>query len=325
MDPDWRPTATRSALQMRANLVQSIRAFFQQRDVLEVETPLLGIASTSDPALESFATCYDGPDLPKNTALFLQTSPEFHMKRLLAAGSGSIYQLCKAFRNGESGRRHNPEFTILEWYRLDFSLEQLIDEVAALVCQVMAQELPYEQISYAEMFQRYVGIDPHAASAEDLRRAAVQHQIPGADQCILPHRDAWLDLLLTSLIEHQLGIDQLTFVVDYPASQAALAQIKPGQPPVARRFELYLQGMELANGFQELTDSVEQRERWLHDQQQRQQNGQSVAVLDQRLLAALTAGVPACAGVALGVDRLLMLRCQAQSLDEVLAFPLIRA
>lgn len=319
---DWQPTATPTALQARAALYARIRAFFAGRQVLEVETPVLSHAAVSDPYLNPLYTQVNQPGVGEHR-LFLHTSPEYPMKRLLAAGSGCIYQLCKVFRNDESGRLHNPEFTLLEWYRLGFDDRALMTEIEALL-QVAFQrpELQVERRSYGALFQQHLGVNPHQATAAQLAELATRElDISGAVEEV----SDWLNLLFSHLIEPQL--QQPTFVYDYPACQAALARIADdgeGQP-VAKRFELFMQGTELANGYQELTDGDEQARRFHADQQRRQTLGLAVLPTDQHLVEALAAGLPDCAGVALGVDRLLMLVTGADSIHSVLAFPLERA
>jgi len=326
---DWRPTATLGMLKLRARMLRDIRTFFAARGVLEVETPMLSQAATPDPALDSFSTTYTGPGAAQGDALYLHTSPEFPMKRLLAAGSGSIYQLCKVFRNGESGRLHNPEFTMLEWYRVDYDHHQLMDEVAALVSAVLVNRLklgPVERLSYRDAFQLHAGLDPHVASHSEFLDAARAHDIKAPTSMRDPHDlGAWRDLLLTHIVEPHLGRGQLTFLYDFPASQASLARIHPGDPPLAARFELYVNGIELANGFHELGDSAEQRLRFERQLHVRETTGHRKVPLDERLLAALEAGLPDCAGVALGFDRLVMLVAGKASLQDALGFPLDRA
>jgi lysyl-tRNA synthetase class 2 len=326
---DWRPSGTLEVLKLRARMLERIRAFFSARNVLEVDTPALSAAATPDPALASLVTRYTGPGAPHGQLLYLHTSPEFAMKRLLAAGSGSIYQICKVFRDGESGRSHNPEFTMLDWYRVSMSHHQLIDEVADLVMQVLAGSRALqspEQLSYQEIFERHLGIDPHTATAANCAQAARAHgvTIPSG---LFEHHDVaiWRDLLLSHLIEPELGRDRLTFVYDYPASQASLARIRPGHPPLAERFELYLNGVELANGFHELADVSEQRTRFERQLHARATAGLAPVPLDQHLLAALSEGLPDCSGVALGFDRLVMLAAGARSIADVMPFPVDRA
>jgi len=322
---DWRPTARLEVLAARARALAAIRGFFDKAGVLEVETPALSFAAGTDPALASLGTTYTGPAAPHGAALYLHTSPEFAMKRLLAAGSGPIWQLCKVFRDGERGRRHNPEFTLLEWYRPGFGLHDLMDEVAALLRVVLGADLAEERLSYVQAFDRALGIDPHRAGIAALRGAALRTALAGVDALELPGRDAWLDLLMSHCVEPGLGAAGLTFVYDFPASQAALARVRDGDPPVAERFEVYVSGVELANGFHELADAAEQRRRFAADNARRRASGLPEMPVDERLLAALAAGLPDCCGVALGVDRLVMLATGAARIDEVIAFPLERA
>ncbi|MFO7593086.1 MAG: EF-P lysine aminoacylase EpmA [Pseudomonadota bacterium] len=315
---DWRPTAPLESLQQRARILQRIRAFFDERGVMEVETPVLSAAAITDPHLESFSTRYTGPGHAERMPLYLHTSPEFPMKRLLAAGSGAIFQLGKVFRQGEAGRRHNPEFTLLEWYRPGFDHKELMDEVAALVAPLLGLESEaVERLSYREAFLRHAGIDPLTAPLEALQQSARMHGISGFDG--ESERDVWLDLLLTHCIEPELGREGLCFLYDYPASQAALARLNPDDPRVAERFELYYRGIELANGFHELADSGEQRKRFEAELRGRKEQRLEPVPMDERLLAALDF-LPDCAGVALGVDRLVMLALGAESIEEVIAF-----
>ena len=252
---------------------------------------------------------------------YLQTSPEYAMKRLLAAGSGAIYQICKVFRDGERGRRHNPEFTMLEWYRPGFDHHRLMDEVDALLQAVLGAAAA-ERISYADAFRRHAGIDPHAASDGELRSRVAALGVSGIAEL---DRDDLLNLLLTHTVEQRLGVSRPTFLFDYPASQAALARIRPGDPPVAERFEVFIDGVELANGFHELADPDEQRRRFAADLEERRRRGLPEVAVDERLLAALAAGLPDCAGVALGVDRLVMLKAGTRNIADVIAFPIDRA
>ncbi|VAX07350.1 Translation elongation factor P Lys34--(R)-beta-lysine ligase [hydrothermal vent metagenome] len=312
-------------LQARAGLLTKIRAYFAQAGVLEVTTPTCSRHANTDPALENFQVTYTGPGAPVGQPFYLHTSPEFHMKRLLAAGSGSIYQTCQVFRDGECGRQHNPEFSLLEWYRLGFDHHRLMADVAALVNGVLPEPRLVERHSYGDIFQHHLGVNPHDSTASALQACAVEQGIVGADRLDLPSRDAWLDLLLIHCIEPQLGRQKLSFIYDYPASQSSLARVRQDDTPVAERFELYMNGMELANGFHELTDSAEQRRRFEQDLIQREAAGQKPVPMDENLLAALAAGLPDCAGVALGIDRLLMQITGAKRIDDVLAFPLGRA
>ena len=320
---EWRPAASLAALRARAELYALIRRFFVAGGALEVETPIASHAGLTDPALESWRTAWTGPTGVE--PLWLHTSPEFPMKRLLAAGSGPIYQICKVFRDGERGRRHHPEFTLLEWYRPGWDLERLIAEVAELVRQALGQpERPVEILSYRQLFRDRLAIDPLHATLAELAACARGQGIAGVEQLSLDH-DGWLDLLLTHCLETGLGRGCLTFIRDYPPSQAALARLRPGPEPVAERFELYLEGVELANGFAELTDAAEQRRRFEQDQARRREQGLPVPPLDEAFLGALAGGMPEAAGVALGLDRLLMAITGASHIDQVLAFPIERA
>jgi lysyl-tRNA synthetase class 2 len=250
------------------------------------------------------------------------------MKRLLAAGSGSIYQISKVFRDGEAGRRHNPEFTLLEWYRTGFDHLHLMDEVEALVVSVLQGRLSLretQRLSYREAFVRHAGIDPHAADTVALGDCTRRHGIAMPAGMENADRSLWLDLLMTHVVEAQLGRECLCFVYDYPADQASLARIRPGAPALAERFELYVQGVELANGFHELADSAEQRRRFEQDNAARQARGLPVLPVDEHLLAALGHGLPDCAGVALGLDRLVMLAADARAIQDVISFPIDRA
>lgn len=318
---DWRPSATLEVLAARARMLAQIRAFFVERQVMEVETPLLSRHGVTDPALESLRLERAGI----GGARWLHTSPEFPMKRLLAAGSGPIFQICKVFRDDERGRRHHPEFTLLEWYRPGLAMHALMDEVAALVrCVLHRQDLAMQRIAYRDLFCSRLGLDPWSASPDARREAAIRRQVPGAAMLDLD-ADGWLDLLLSHCLEPGLGQDAMSFVYDYPPSQAALARIRDDARPVAERFELYINGMELANGFQELTDAAEQRRRFERDLDDRRGRSQAPVPMDEPFLSALAAGMPETTGVALGLDRLLMIAVGATQIDQVLAFPVERA
>lgn len=312
---DWQPAASPEYLKARAKLLQDIRSYFSDQVVMEVETPLISMAGNTDPEIQSVRTDGGG---------YLRTSPEFPLKRLLAAGSGDIFELGRVFRAGEAGRNHNPEFTMLEWYRTAFGYHRLMDEVAALVIhcgQGKFSDWSQQKLSYKQLFQQHLSLDPFTADIDELTNAAKKH---GINDIELGRRQ-WLDLLISHLIQPALPEDCLTFVYDFPADQAALANIRQDVPPVAERFELYLGRIELANGYQELTDSKEQQRRFECENIQRKKRGEPVYEIDKHLLAALAHGLPECAGVALGVDRLLMAICGADSLDEVVAFPFSRA
>lgn len=313
---NWQPSATMTTLRQRAHIMHQIRQFFISRDVLEVETPLMCHSSVSDPYIQSIPVTFQ-PKPQEEQRFYLQTSPEYAMKRLLAAGSGAIFQLCKSFRQSEVGRHHNPEFTMLEWYRPGFDHHQLMDEMDELLQHVLASH-PAERMTYATLFQRYLDIDVHQASIADLMACVRKHLHHFEGE--LQTKDAWLDLLMTHIIEPQLGLHKPTFVYDFPASQAALARLIPGNPPLAARFEVYIRGMEIANGFFELQDANEQRKRFEENNVARTQLGLPTMSLDEYFLAALEHGLPDCAGVALGIDRLMMLATKAESIAEVLSF-----
>lgn len=318
---DWQPSAKLHNLQLRAHLLRSIRQFFLQRGVLEVETPVLSSAAPTDPSIESIQAQLQVAGSVQATPVFLQTSPEFAMKRLLANGSGAIYQVCKVFRQGEQGSRHNPEFTMLEWYRPGFDHFQLMNEVEELVAEILGIDSITRQ-TYRQVFQQYLAIDPHQATVQQLKSIAKSHiEIEMDDD----DKDTWLNLLLSHLIEPKL--DGAVFIYDYPSTQAALAKIErdANDVSVAKRFELFINGMEIANGYFELTDAQEQSARFEKDQSIRKQKGLPQNPADARLLAALQHGMENCAGVALGFDRLAMLAANADHINEVISFPIDRA
>lgn len=313
----WRPSAALAILRTRARILNTIRAFFAARDVLEVETPLLCHTSVTDPYIQSIPAFFQAhPDQPQHR-YYLQTSPEYAMKRLLAANSGPIFQITKAFRQGEVGRFHNPEFTMLEWYQPGYNHHDLMNEMDELL-QLVLNTKPAERKTYAALFQEYLNIDPHFASLDELRHSANENKIIVQDDNI--DRDTWLNLLSTCCIEPRIGKDRPVFIYDFPASLAALARIQPGHPPLAARFEVYMQGIELANGFYELQDANEQRKRFAENLLQRQKLGCEEILMDEYLLNALAHGLPDCAGVALGIDRLIMLATNSSSIAEVLSF-----
>lgn len=320
----WQPSASFEVLKLRAAILAKIRAFFSARAVLEVDTPLLSHGTITDPYIQAMHSPFTPAGSRENITLYLQTSPEYAMKRLLAAGSGAIYQLCKAFRNGEAGRMHNPEFTILEWYRPDYDHHALMAEMDAFL-QHVVQAPPAKKMSYAEIFLYYLDINPHTASTAELQTCANKSEIPVVPGIDNDDRNTWLDLLMSHIIEPHLGVTEPVFIYDYPITQAALARIRQDNPPVAERFEVYINGVELANGFHELADAQEQRVRFTKDLNARKALGYSEVPIDDNLLAALEHGFPNCAGVALGVDRLVMIAAQAKSIAEVLSFPIDRA
>jgi elongation factor P--(R)-beta-lysine ligase len=317
---DWEPTATLAALRLRARLLSRAREFFAARGVLEVETPHLGSSTATDPHIESIRCAVLGVER------YLQTSPELFMKRLLAAGSGPIYQLGKVFRDGESGSRHNPEFTLLEWYRPGLDHHGLMDEVDEFL-QEVSESRPAVRETYAAAFEREVGVDPHRASARDLASSAEARGLDAAGSAAFSRED-WLHLLMAEAIEPRLGKEQPHFLYDFPSELSALARVRrgeAGEADVAERFEVFVQGMELANGYHELTDPSEQRRRFLADLEARRALGRAQTPVDERMIAALTHGLPRCAGVALGFDRLVMIAAGARSIDAVIAFPSDRA
>lgn len=315
---NWQPSASIAQLKQRAKFLSDVRHFFARREVLEVETPILGEFGVTDLHLRNFATQLIGPAAPQGKTLYLQSSPEFHMKRLLAAGSGPIFQICKSFRNEEAGRIHNPEFTMLEWYRPGFSLAQLMDEMDALL-QMLLNCPAAEYLSYQDAFSRYLQLDPLTATREELIAAGenygVRDLLSRED-----NRDSQLQLLFALGVEPQIGQTAPCFIQRFPASQAALAQIAADDPRVAERFEVYFKGVELANGFHELTDSAEQRRRFEHDNELRRAEGLPEMGIDERLLAALAHGMPDCSGVALGLDRVLMLELGVERIEQVVSF-----
>ena len=308
-----------AALRLRARLYARVRRFFAERDVLEIETPILSAAGNTDPNIESFTTRFSGHVDAGAPLRWLRTSSEFPQKRLLAAGIGDCYELGRVFRNGEAGRRHNPEFTMLEWYRVGWDHRRLIDETVELVRAALAlvgKSAEVQKYTYRELFRTALNLDPSAASDAELQAALGDVQID-------PHglwRDDWLDLLLTHRIQPAFPADRITVISDYPATQCALAKIRADDSPVAERFELYVGAQELANGYHELTDAAEQRARFERDNARRRERGLIEVPIDARLLAALEQGMPDCAGVALGVERLLMAMLGTDDIRDVLAF-----
>lgn len=324
MNGDWRPSADAEAIQLRARLYALIRAFFADRGVLEVETPVLSQAGNTDPNIASFSLEFSGRTDGAPRTRWLRTSPEYPLKRLLAAGIGDCYEMGRVFRDGEAGGRHNPEFTMLEWYRVGWDHHRLIDETAALVAAALAlvgREAGVEKIAYRDLYRRQLNVDPAVADVPQLIAALGEVEIDPAGL----HRDDWLDLLMTHRLQPEFPADRLTVVYDYPASQCALARIRPDDHPVAERFELYLGPLELANGYHELNDPGEQRQRFLADHERRRERNLPQPPIDERLLQALDAGLPDCAGVALGVDRLLMAMLGTGRIADALAFAFPRA
>ena len=323
---DWRPTASPDAIRLRARLNRLVREFFHARQVLEVETPVLSLAGNTDPNIASFSLVFSGRTDGGPRTRWLRTSPEFALKRLLAAGIGDCYELGRVFRDGEAGGRHNPEFTMLEWYRVGWDHRRLIDETAELVRDALAlvkREARLRVVCYRDLYVDGIGVDPFTADIEQLRSALGDVHIDPVGLT----RDDWLDLLMTHRLQPAFDPGELLAVIDYPASQCALAKLRDdgGGHPVAERFELYLGPLELANGYHELQDALEQGARFARDGLTRQHRGDPLPPRDDHLLTALVSGLPACAGVALGIDRLLMALLQTARIADVLAFDFSRA
>ena len=312
-------TTSLEAIRLRARLYALIRQFFAERGVLEVETPVMSAAANTDPNIESFSTHFSGHVDAGARERWLRTSSEFAQKRLLAAGIGDCYELGRVFRNGEAGRRHNPEFAMLEWYRVGWNHRQLADETIALVQEALAlrgEAAEVRNITYRDLFIDAIGLDPMAADEQQLRSAL--HGVRVNDEGL--GRDDRLDLLLTHRIQPAFPAGRITVVYDYPASQCALAKVRADDPPVAERFELYVGQHEVANGYHELTDAAEQRARFERDNARRRSRGLAEMPLDENLLTALK-GLPDCAGVALGVERLLMAMTGSEDIRNMIAFP----
>lgn len=314
----WQPGATLATAQLRASMLQTARDFFATHDILEVETPALSRAAASDPNIESIEATLAADPAHR---YFLHTSPEFAMKRLLCAGWPDIYQICKVFRDGEVGDRHQPEFTMIEWYRRNIGLQEMISHTLQFIRQMLGpqkQAIETVSLSYREAFEQYLGLDPIAASISDLQQASIPDK--SLLQALGDNRDHWLDLLLSTRIAPQFDPAVLVVIHHYPASQAALAQRCPQDPQVADRFEVFCGALELANGYVELTDANELQQRSEQDQQQRALQGLPQRPLDEELLAAMHAGLPPCCGVAIGFDRLVMLRRETGKLCDVQTF-----
>ncbi len=313
----WRPSASFDLIQARAGLLKTIRAFMDERDILEVETPSLSHFSISDPYIDSLATSVSLPDRAHRETLYLHTSPEYCMKRLLAAGSGPIYQICKVFRDDEYGRLHQPEFSLLEWYRPGFNHYDLIEECMELL-KVLGKGT-CQKASYQELFHKQTGLDPHTATLDDLRHSAMELGYDDTQS----GRHELLDFIFNRSVVANMN-NEAVFVYDYPECMSALAKIRRNKINVVERFELFIAGMEIANGFHELCDADEQKQRFIQEQEIRDKKGKPVCSLDERFLAALEQGLPDCAGVAVGLDRLLMVLVNSQNIEDVLTFPLNR-
>ena len=323
MKNDYQPSASIENLRRRAGIVMRIRTFFESRGFFHVETPVISQDIVVDRYLEPVrATGVSGTG-DSDRGMFLQTSPEFAMKRLLASGADAIYQIGPVFRSGESGRIHNPEFTMLEWYKKDQTTEQAIEMIGELV-EASIQRPRTCGLSYASVFDQFAGIDPHSATLSELKKKSAELGIAFEDDGTAD-RDQWLNLILTHVIEPRLGTPDPVVIFDWPATQSALARVKGDNPPVADRFELYIDGVELANGYNELLDSDELARRNAENNRLRKLDGRDELPGDSRLLEAMRAGLPQCCGVALGVDRLVMVGLGLSSIDEVMAFPVDRA
>ena len=321
-NPAWQPSASIEVLRQRAGILKCLRDFFHARGIMEVETPLMCHTSVTDPFIQSIPAFFQAQGSQNEARHYLQTSPEYAMKRLLAAGSGPIFQVCKAFRQGEVGRHHNPEFSMIEWYRPGFDHHDLMNETDELL-QIILKKPAAERKTYAAIFQEYFNIDPHTASLDHLKKCAADENISIASE--INDRDTWLQLLMSEYIELRIGQEKPCFIYDFPASQAALARIQKTSPPVASRFEIYYRGIELANGFHELQDANEQRQRFEKNAAERKALGLNEMKIDEYFLSALTQGLPDCAGIALGIDRLVMLAMNLENISDVLSFDFARA
>lgn len=319
---DWQPSASIETLKLRAGILSQIREFFDERGVLEVETPLLSHASVTDPYIQSIPALFQSHPNQLPHRYYLQTSPEYAMKRLLAAGSGPIFQITKAFRQGEVGHLHNPEFTLLEWYRPGFNHHDLMNEVDELL-QSLLNTQSAERISYQEAFETLLNINPHLTNLTTLKHCADEHGIILEDEPT--DIDTWLQLLMSHCIEPKIGQDKPCIIYDFPAEQAALARLITSEPPVAARFEVYYKGIELANAFYELQDAHTQRKRFEANLEKRKQLKLDLPPIDENLLASLDAGLPDCSGIALGIDRLVMLALNQTNIQTVLSFDFSRA
>jgi lysyl-tRNA synthetase class 2 len=324
MTTGWQPTCSLQQMQARAVMLQKIRAFFVARNVLEVETPLLGQATGTDPNLDFFSTQYQAG--PQSQTYYLQTSPEFCMKRLLAAGSGSIYQISKAFRNNESGRYHNPEFSLLEWYRVGFNLQQLIDEVADfLTCVLAPLKFEVEKDSYINVFSRHTGLDPLDFSFEAYSKCAKDNNLGDAVAICAEKHPMWLDFLFSFLVQPQLGKQSVSMVFDYPACQSSLARVKVDDERLVERVEVFINGIELGNGYFELSDPIEQRQRFDNERKIRKNKALPEPNIDRHFLNAIASGLPDCSGIAIGLDRLLMIMTDSKTINQVITFPIANA
>ncbi|WP_115708480.1 elongation factor P--(R)-beta-lysine ligase [Legionella sainthelensi] len=312
----WKPSAPIELLRQRAEILNRIRYFFMERGYWEVETPIMARYGTTDVYLSNIEALFRGE------TYYLQTSPEYHMKRLLAAGSGPIFQIARVFRDDELGRWHNPEFTLLEWYQLDIDHHTLMEEMD-LFLQMILDSGPMLKKTYQLAFLDACNIDPLCATVDELRQVLVYFNLDKVLPANEEDKDQYLFLLMSHIVEPFLAKESVPVALyDFPSSQAALAKINNG---VAERFEVYYQGVELANGFHELTDATAQRKRFTLDQHLRNEKGLRTAEVDQYLLNALEHGLPSCSGVALGIDRLLALALRKSEIANVIAFDFLRA
>jgi lysyl-tRNA synthetase class 2 len=312
---NWRPSSGVVVARQRAAMLQRARAFFRSRDVLETDTPALGRSTTTDPNIDSLRIAGPG-----EAPLYLQTSPEFFMKRLLADGYPDIYAICRVFREGEAGRLHQPEFTMVEWYRHGFGLDEMIDDTVAFIAEALQRtELQdADNLEYQTAFRRFAGVEPFTATIDELAEAAAADT--DLRESLGEDRDAWLDLLLSTRVAPAFGDRRLTVLRHFPASQAALARVCPADDRVADRFEVFYGAVELANGFVELRDPIEQRRRMQADLAKRRASTRRPVPLDEPLLAALESGLPECAGVAVGFERVLMIARDAEDIRDVMTF-----
>ncbi|WP_231844667.1 elongation factor P--(R)-beta-lysine ligase [Candidatus Ishikawella capsulata] len=318
----WKPSASTRNLQKRANIISLIRNFFADRNVLEVETPYMSRYTITDINLVPFQTYFTTSDKLQKVNLWMITSPEYHMKRLLASGIGSIYQICHSFRNQELGSNHNPEFTILEWYRPGYDMYLMINEVSQLFKKILMCKST-ESLSYEEAFLMYLNINPFEANKNQLLNIAKNFNATELIDADCSY-DTLLQILFMLGIEPQIGQKKPVFIYHFPSGQAGLAKISKSNPLVSERFEAYYKGVELANGFCELTDATEQKKRFEQDNIYRKLHNMPQYLLDNYLLQALSHGMPDCTGVAIGIDRLIMVALQANTLSEVIAFPFDR-
>lgn len=314
MTSDWQPSASLDIIRQRAEYYKTIRRFMEERDIMEVQTPIFSNSGNTDPNLSSFNTQFHSPDDKNPITFYLNTSPEFAMKRLLAAGSGSIYQICKVFRDYEAGIHHQPEFTMLEWYRIGYDHHQLMDDLSDLLSRFGFYSV--ERMLYSDVFESCTGVHPHLADSKTLLEKAKNYGL----ETNAVDRGLLLDFIFTQSIAPALTGDKAVILFDFPACQASLAKIRNDEYPVAERFELFIDGVEIANGFHELCDAKEQMSRFEEDNRKRKIKGQNEMPIDKRLVNSLEHGLPECAGIAVGLDRLFMKMKGRNSIEEVVTF-----